>query len=101
MSAVYCIKNEQNGKVYIGSALRVNFRFNQHRSLLRRNKHPNSYLQRAWNKQLEKSFKFSVIEHTTPTEQLVREQYWLDKFRSYLRCNGYNLSKKRVVTTTV
>lgn len=95
MSTIYFIRNLVNGKIYIGSTCAAPAkRFNQHRSLLRRAKHPNAHLQAAWNTCGEQAFSFGVIEETTPADKLKREQFWLDHFQSYVRTLGYNLSTK-------
>lgn len=78
MTGIYKIHNITNDHIYIGSANNCATRKNGHLSDLRKNKHPNSYLQRAFNKYGEKSFIFSVIEETTKEALLEREQYWID-----------------------
>lgn len=89
---VYLICNRYNGKVYVGSgATGVKRRFWWRRSLLRYNKHANLHLQNSWNRHSESAFFFVVIETTTPTECLVREQYWMDLLESAKRSQGYNI----------
>ncbi|MCR4299295.1 MAG: GIY-YIG nuclease family protein, partial [Gallionella sp.] len=68
-SGIYKIEHTTSGKVYIGSAADLVKRFSTHRVALRKSKHPNSKLQRAWNKYGEAEFMFSIIE---PVEEKAR-----------------------------
>lgn len=77
-SGVYKIKNETNGKVYVGSTNNFTKRWFKHRALLRHNKHQNSHLQAAWNKYGESSFTFSIIEECPIDSLLSREQFYID-----------------------
>lgn len=47
---IYIIKNSENGKVYIGQSVDVEYRICNHFSKLRYNRHDNEYMQRAYNK---------------------------------------------------
>jgi group I intron endonuclease len=75
-TGVYRIKNNVNGKSYIGSAsYSFRARWATHKSLLRRGIHHNEHLQRSWTKHGEKSFSFEIImvcqqEECLPIEQL-------------------------------
>lgn len=90
-SGVYCITNVRTGKVYVGSATCIKGRLIGHRACLRKNKHDNSYLQHAWNKYGEATFKFSVLK-TCPTDEMVEwEQFYIDHLRAAVRAYGYNL----------
>lgn len=89
-SGIYCITNTVNGKVYIGSAIRVKNRFRQHRSDLRLGRHGNEKLQRAWNKYGPQAFDLKVIEPVLfPEDLIAREQYWIDHLNSV--ASGYNI----------
>ena len=90
-SGVYSITNKVNGKVYVGSALSVRGRMIMHRSLLRKGRHENEYLQRAWNKYGENNFRFDVLEVCEPTNCIIREQYWMDSLKVVNRKLGYNI----------
>ena len=78
-SGIYSITNTTNGKCYVGSSINVDRRMKcGHLHDLRHNKHPNSHLQRSWNKYGEKAFKFELLEEV-PKEMLVEvEQQYLD-----------------------
>ena len=56
ISGIYSITNNESGNVYIGSSVNVNKRTQEHFRLLRKGEHPNSHLQRAWNKYGEQAF---------------------------------------------
>lgn len=91
-SVIYQIKNNKDGKIYIGSAVDRRKRFSLHRYQLRRNKHANNFLQRAWNKHGEHNFEFQVLEMVVPDNLIEREQYYLDTLQPFAP-NGYNICK--------
>lgn len=78
---VYCIKNMNNKKMYIGSTT-VKFlsRLIHHSGRLKNNKHKNNYLQKSYNKHGENSFEFSILEICTKNECLLKEQKWIDTY---------------------
>ena len=80
MSAgVYQIRNTNNGHRYIGSTKDLKVRKYHHFALLRKGKHANSYLQRAFNKYGEDAFRFEILfEAKYPTRMDLFEQYYLD-----------------------
>lgn len=84
MTGIYAITNLNDGRAtaYVGSTVCFKRRWRQHKSLLRHNIHPNSYLQAAWNKYGEHSFWFSILEVVDKHDVIVeREQYWLNEYR--------------------
>lgn len=92
-TGVYCLCNKLSGKRYIGSAAKsLRKRFRSHRYRLNKGEHFNEHLQRAWRKYGSEAFIFYVLEKC-PSEQCIeREQYWIDRFKSYDRAFGYNKS---------
>lgn len=79
---IYCIRNLVNGKIYIGSAEKLNRRKSIHLYLLKVNKHHCLHLQRAWNKYGKDNFVFEVIEYVSNKNDLLkREQVWIDFFK--------------------
>lgn len=95
-SGIYGILNEATGKIYIGSAVRLNHRWTEHRGQLENGTHGNRYLQRAFDKNPE-AFQIELIEELNfPDKEklLSREQFWIDFYRSWLPENGYNISPK-------
>ncbi|QNF29641.1 GIY-YIG nuclease family protein [Metabacillus elymi] len=92
-SGIYQIKQISSNKVYIGSAQDLYRRCKDHFRMLSNNNHDNQYLQNSWNCNGSKSFCFEVLELVSNiNELLLREQYWLDKKKCYLRDTGYNIS---------
>lgn len=91
-SGIYRILCIPTGKIYIGSAVNLYKRWQNHRCNLRGNRHPNSHLQRAWQKYGEQAFTFEVIEECEPDRLLEREQFLLDTIRPYGKKVGFNIA---------
>jgi group I intron endonuclease len=96
-SGIYAIVNLKNNKFYIGSSKNLYKRTqHEHKRSLDLNKHPNVYLQRAYNKD-SKYFIFIVLEKVNIDNLLEREQSWIDELNA---CeDGYNLSPTANSTT--
>lgn len=91
-SGIYRIVCTATKKVYIGSAVNLRQRKVDHFKTLRGNRHANARLQRAWNKYGGDAFEFEIIEFVLAPFLLEREQYWLDKTRSYDDRRGFNIA---------
>src|SRR6266567_5214805 len=87
---IYEICHVSSGRVYIGSAICVRCRWNEHRRELREGIHRNTYLQRTWNKYGEDYFSFTLLEECQPFALIEREQYWLDFTRCADSTVGFN-----------
>lgn len=82
MSAgIYEIRNQINGNCYIGSTARLEKRWREHLNQLRRQQHPNRYLQAAFDKYEEGAFIFSILENAKSQMLLAREQHYLDMLK--------------------
>lgn len=79
-TGIYEIRNIENNYRYIGSAQNFNRRKSGHFSLLRRGKHYNIHLQRAFDKYGEASFIFNVLENCSEEDLIIREQWYFDNF---------------------
>jgi len=90
-SGIYLITNLINNKVYIGSSVRIQRRWIEHRFDLKHQKHQNRHLQRAWNKYGKENFAFEIIELCDKSELSSRESYWADLFNAHNRDKGYNI----------
>jgi len=86
-SGIYQIENQVNGKRYIGSAVDLRKRRQNHFSALHCGGHENQHLQRAFNKYGGDTFVFEVLEETEPKKLIIREQYYID-----LLLPEYNIS---------
>lgn len=89
-TGVYSITNKKNGKRYIGSAININKRWNEHRHLLRNGIHHSLHLQSAWNKYGESMFSFDVLVTCSPDDLISHEQFWIDAFNACSTKHGYN-----------
>jgi group I intron endonuclease len=90
ISGVYCIRNTENGKMYVGSSIHINQRFREHLKYLKKGAHCNDHLQAAFNYYGVESFEFLVLEVTKIKFLISREQYWMDFYESYDHSYGYN-----------
>lgn len=88
---IYKITNTLSNKVYVGCASNVRTRWNGHLYDLRKEKHSNKYLQKAWSKYGEPNFKFEIIETCDIANLHAREHYWVIALECLDRNKGYNL----------
>jgi len=65
-------------KHYVGSAFNIYERWQQHLSLLRRNKHGNSKLQNHYNKYGKDDLVFSIIIECDKEDLIKKEQFYID-----------------------
>lgn len=84
MIGVYSIRNILNGKMYIGSSANIDYRFYQHKFVLRKGEHENPHLQASWNKYGEVNFEFKVLVLCNLGEELYHEQMLCNKLRPIL-----------------
>jgi group I intron endonuclease len=91
-SGIYQIRNIENNKLYIGSAKNFRIRYNDHKRKLKRNNHPNRYLQNVFNASPDKLL-FSILEITNISNALSIEQKYIDLFYDNQQ-NCYNLCPK-------
>ncbi len=91
-SGVYVIYNTISLKFYIGSAVNIRLRFNEHRTYLNKGIHKNKHLQSAWNLYGRGSFEFCLVEETLPDKiaLLQAEQRWIDSTKACT--SGYNIA---------
>ncbi len=76
---IYQILNNLTGDCYIGSAVDLRKRTNQHLSLLRNNQSKHFHLQRAWNKYGADCFEVIFLEILQNKNSLIsREQFYID-----------------------
>ena len=90
-SGIYQIVNKVTQKRYIGQSLNIQSRWRGHRYDLRYNKHPNDYLQKAWNKYGEINFEFTVLQYCSKDLCSFYEDYWVKVLKTEDDEFGYNL----------
>jgi predicted GIY-YIG superfamily endonuclease len=89
-SGIYKITNVNNGKAYIGRALNIEKRWQEHKEALAAGTHHSYKLQECYNSLENKDdLKYEIIEEVAyENERVVKEQYYMDKYDAYH--NGYN-----------
>ena len=85
---IYQIRNLLDGKVYVGQSKTLRRRENDHFSYLRRNKHGNIHLQRAYNRDGKENFVFEIIVLCEP-DQLT---YYEQSIKDINEGNCYNMT---------
>ena len=93
-SGIYCIRNIQNQKVYIGKAKDIYKRLKAHITALNtKNKDENPYLINSWHKYGKESFEYVVLEYLELDEKLIseRELFWQKAYDATNPKKGYNL----------
>jgi len=89
-SGIYQIKNNSNGKLYVGSAANFFARWRDHKHRLRLKRHHSVVLQRAWDKYGSECFAFEPLMICAKKNLLFYEQRFLDALRPHEI--GYNIS---------
>lgn len=87
VSGIYGILNLKSRYLYVGSSYDIKSRVQDHAYYLRRNKHDNIVLQRAWNKYGEGSFCVVLLEVAQKQSLIDREQFYIDLFTSKYNLN--------------
>ena len=97
ISGIYKIQSKKKpNRIYIGSAVIIQRRWNDHYKRLRKGIHDNIKLQRHYNKYGESDFQFSILISCDKDELISIEQFFLDAFNPYFNfikkagsCLGY------------
>lgn len=91
---VYAIKNNVNGKIYVGSSINMESRQKHHIKSLNNNKHHSSRLQSEWNKYKSNSFTFYLCERIDDVSLLLdQEQLYIEKYNACDQGIGFNVLK--------
>ena len=90
-SGIYTIINILDSKAYVGYATNFRKRKAAHLSDLRKNKHKNIHLQRAFNRDCEINFKIELLEECSKEKLIEREDFWCKKLNTHNDKFGYNL----------
>ena len=91
MEHIYLLKNNANGKIYVGRTSQFRYGKKSHINNLRANRHSNKMLQEDFNKYGEDFFEFEIVEEKESGYGRSHiEQEWMIKLQTY-DCNfGYN-----------
>lgn len=96
-SGIYCIINLANNKKYIGKAIDIYRRIQQHTyGFKRRSKDSNRHLINAWYKYGDSNFTYEILEEIDKYNSDLlkdREVYWINYYNTINREFGYNLSQ--------
>lgn len=90
---IYCIRNTANNKRYIGSAVNLQERIQQHRYELLKGIHFNNHLQRSWEKHGEDVFEIEILEtiENIEYETLLKiEENYIIQYNTIDENFGYN-----------
>ena len=103
---IYKIVNKKNNKVYVGSSVNLKSREYKHFWMLRKDIHPNIYLQKSYNKNGVEMFEFEIIELCEENDLIFRENHYINYYRSNEMEFGYNLalvgnSRRNIVSAEV
>lgn len=88
---IYCIKDTESGKIYIGQSVDVEYRICNHFSKLKYNRHDNIHMQRAYNKN-PKAFEWQLLRKCTVEELDQLEIEMIAHFDSTNPLKGFNMS---------
>lgn len=92
MMGIYCIENKVNHMKYIGQSINIRKRWAEHKRDLRKSKHTNDHLQKAWDKYGDNAFIFSILEICDRSLLNEREIYWVNAYDSMSKSLGYNIA---------
>ncbi len=92
ISGIYKITCKANGRIYVGSAVKLSNRWRQHRDALIRGDHDNARLQNSWNKYGADAFEWEVIEHVEPKLLIEREKHFMALLNAFDSELGFNLT---------
>ena len=99
---VFQIRNIQNGKIFIESALNLNSIWNRHRTQLELGMHPNQQLQQEWKEFGEQAFAYEILseleqddqQFSDPRKELKKlEQLFIEEKQPFGE-KGYHITKK-------
>jgi group I intron endonuclease len=87
---IYAIRHIATGRCYVGSSVRIVYRWKQHRTQLERGTHHGKHLQRAWSKYGADAFEFVVLEQVDSSQLVAREQFHIDALNAAHPDLGFN-----------
>ena len=79
MKGIYTIRHLTTGRCYVGSSVNCQRRWAQHKSAIRKGKHPAKHLMHGFQKHGSDAFTFEILEECDASMLLERENYWIAK----------------------
>jgi hypothetical protein len=89
---IYKIENIVDKKIYVGSSVNIENREYKHFWMLERKSHDNLHLQNAYNKFGKESCRFHIIEECDYNDLIIKENFYIDLYKSNFPEFGYNLA---------
>lgn len=89
-SKIYLLKNNANGKIYVGNTGNFKERSYAHLYHLRKNNHVNKTLQEDFNLYGEGAFEFLIAEEVDSWLSFRKEHEWMISLKTYNSDYGYN-----------
>lgn len=80
-SGIYTITNNRDNRFYIGSTINFKRRYSDHKSMFKKNKHANPYLQAFVNKYGLESMSFNILYPCKNTCLVYNEKTWIDTLK--------------------
>jgi hypothetical protein len=100
---IFAIKNNKNGRVFLGSSLNLNGIFPKYKFMLNMGDYRfNEELQKDWKKYGEDAFSYQILEKLELKEDInynydedlkILEMLWIEKFQPFSE-NCYNKNEK-------
>lgn len=90
ISGIYKIQSKAKPeRIYIGSAVWIGHRWDQHLYDLRKNEHDNNRLQNHFNKYGESDLSFSILLGCEKEYLIANEQFFIDSYKPYFNIRLY------------
>lgn len=87
---IYMIQNKLNNKMYIGQAVDIEKRWNDHIWNLNNKRNENRHFINAWYKYEEENFKFTILLECKESDLNMYEEYYIFELMTYDPRVGYN-----------
>jgi group I intron endonuclease len=105
---IYAISHTPSRSIYIGQSNNIEQRLNKHITELKKTVHPNSNLQKLWEKYGIVGFNFLLLEELTDNKSSLetqrwlslKEKFWIAKFRQTENITTLNITEGEIVKTT-
>ena len=89
-ASIYILRNNANGKVYVGKTGQFKERSYAHLNNLRQKRHTNKSLQEDYDLFGENVFEFLIVDEVDAWLGFRKEQEWMIRLKTYNPKYGYN-----------